>query len=504
MTAAPTLLARVRSLVAVASDTYAGRPAASATVTELAARLDEPLRIAIAGRVKSGKSTLANALVGEVLAASDTAECTRFVTWYRHGHVYRTLVRQRHGGQVAVPFRRDGGGVEPILDGLAPEAIEQLVVEWPSPVLRAMTLIDTPGLGSLTSALGARASTFLLPDDTTSPADAVVYLARHLHAADVRFLEAFRDDDAGRPDPINAIGVLARADEVGAGRVDAMEVAATVAERYRRDSQVRRLCQTVVPLAGLLALGASQLSEDDYRALGRLAGAADDHAEAVLLSTDRFGGRVGDIGISLDVRARLLDRFGLFGVRLARALIRRGAVRSAGELAGELRRQSGVDDLRDALATQFTARADVLKSRAALAALAQLLHTVPPGDGGRLASLSERVEAGAHELAEQRLLLALRAGVLELDDEELAEVDRLLGCSAGSPARLGLDGAVDAEVATKEIVTRVQRWQRRAEHPLAPSRLVDAARIVIRTYEGMLIEPGLTGLAGPATAPDRR
>ena len=54
-------------------------------------RLDEPLRVAIAGRVKAGKSTLLNALVGERLAATDAGECTRIVTWYRNALGYRVV-----------------------------------------------------------------------------------------------------------------------------------------------------------------------------------------------------------------------------------------------------------------------------------------------------------------------------------------------------------------------------------------------------------------------------
>ena len=48
-------------------------------------RLTGPLRVAIAGKIKAGKSTLLNALVGEELAPTDAGECTRIVTWYRRG-----------------------------------------------------------------------------------------------------------------------------------------------------------------------------------------------------------------------------------------------------------------------------------------------------------------------------------------------------------------------------------------------------------------------------------
>lgn len=488
------LLDRVRALVADARAVCADDPdrsEASEALRALTSRLDEPLRIAVAGRVKSGKSTLLNALVGEPLAAADAGECTRFVTWYRHGAVYRTLVEPRGGAPVSVPFRRAADGVHPDLGGYAPDDVERLIVEWPSPVLASSTLIDTPGLGSLTASLGERTTGFLVPDGSASPADAVVYLARHLHAHDVRFLEAFRDDDAGRPDPINAVTVLARADEVGAGRVEAMETAERVAQRYRRDPQVRLLCQTVVPVAGLLALGASLLSEDDFGAFRRLAAADTEAIEAVIVSTDRFGGREVDVGIPLDLRARLLERYGIFGVRLARELVRSGAVRNAGELAGELRRRSGIGQLNEVLASRFGARAGVLKARAALTALGHLIRAAPASDRVRLAARLEEVEAGAHELAEQRVLLALRTDALDLGDEETVEVERLLErAGTGTAARLGLDDDTDRAGVTEEIVTRVKRWHRRAEHPLASALTVDAARVVARSYEGMLLELG--------------
>jgi ATPase subunit of ABC transporter with duplicated ATPase domains len=62
---------------------------ATATLDRLAHRLDEPLIVAIAGKVKAGKSTLLNALIGESLAPTDAGECTQIVTWYRNGPTYK-------------------------------------------------------------------------------------------------------------------------------------------------------------------------------------------------------------------------------------------------------------------------------------------------------------------------------------------------------------------------------------------------------------------------------
>ena len=83
-----TLLERTRAAVAHAEAVYRGT-AQAPTLAAVRERLDEPLRVAVAGRVKAGKSTLLNALVGERLAPTDAGECTRIVTWYEDGHTYR-------------------------------------------------------------------------------------------------------------------------------------------------------------------------------------------------------------------------------------------------------------------------------------------------------------------------------------------------------------------------------------------------------------------------------
>ncbi|HUG29027.1 MAG TPA: dynamin family protein, partial [Candidatus Limnocylindria bacterium] len=193
-------------------------------------RLDEPLRVAIAGRVKAGKSTLLNALVGERLAATDAGECTRIVTWYRHALGYRVVAALRPSGSRELAFRRQEGMLDIDLGDVQLDAIERIEVGWPSQKLGELTLIDTPGLASASEATSARTTRALLDDEADGPgeADAVLYLMRHLHRSDVQFLEAFMDRSIAHASPINAVVVLSRADEIGAARPDALDSARAV------------------------------------------------------------------------------------------------------------------------------------------------------------------------------------------------------------------------------------------------------------------------------------
>ena len=119
-------------------------------------------------------------------------------------------------------------------------------------------------------------------------ADAVLYLLRHTHSADLRFLESFHDDEVAEGTPVNTVGVLSRADEIGCARLDAMEVAERVARRYETDSRLHRLCPVVVPVNGLLGHAAATLREDEYAALAAVARAPQELIGDLLLTADRF------------------------------------------------------------------------------------------------------------------------------------------------------------------------------------------------------------------------
>ncbi len=441
------------------------------TADSIVRSADERLRLAIAGRMKAGKSTLLNALVGEPLAATDAAECTRVVTRYRTGVVRRATIVRRDGSSMAALLQRLPSAVEVDLAGTPTSEIRRLDVEWPARSLDTWTLLDTPGLGSVNTDISSRGVEPLTEGNAYEAVDAVLYLIHHVHPGDWRFLTAFHDDAGVGPDPACAAAVLSRADEVGGGCVNALDIAAEAALRHSSDPAVRRYCQTVVPVVGLLAQGAASLTDGQYRFIGRLA--ADSATDEALFTAERFVTWPDVAGTESETRAVLLASLGLFGVRQSVALIRLGEVSNATALALALRRASGLDELEELIHDQFLARRDALRARAALRTLSAAAAQWG-GDHARLAVALERIEAEDHEVAELAVLAAARAGDLRLPDAERADLEQQLD---PTPLVLG----------RLELLTALERWHARSEHPLARPMDVMAARTVVRSIERRLV-----------------
>ena len=474
------------SLIRDAVHVYQDDPVAVNILEGHARRLDEPLRIAVAGMVKAGKSTLINAILGEDIAPTDAGECTRTVTWYRYGDNPRATVYPIVGEPRSLPVDHAGGRASFDLAGVRTEEVERVVVEWPAESLRDVTLIDTPGIASLSGGISERSNRFLIPEDGSSEADAIIYVLRHLHQADLAFLKSFRDNAGAQSLPVNALAVLSRADELGAGRIESLLTARDIARRYRNDETLRSLAIGVLPVAGRLAQTARTLQQPELDALAELARLDRNEQKRLLMSADRFvHARVTAAG-SPEGRAALLDRFGLFGIRLATVLIQSG-FSEVEPLARELARRSGLDDLLGLIATQFRVRDAQLKARAAIAGVETLLHQRPHPGTDALAATVERIVAEAHEFRELRLLATAHTSGIALDPELAAEMLRLVGSEGISPAqRLGLHPDAPHTEVRSQALSQVQRWRVRAESPLTDRATAELCRIVVRSCEGIL------------------
>jgi hypothetical protein len=230
------------------------------------------------------------------------------------------------------------------------------------------------------------------------------------------------------------------------------------------------------------------LRQDEFAALATLASVPVDERTVLLSTVDDLLGPGSPL--PRDAGAALLERFGLFGVRLAVDLLGRGGIAGPSQLSAALVAKSGVTELRRLLLEQFAARRSVLKAWAALVVLESSLPLLPEAAADALAADVERITSSAHEVTELRLLTACRSGTVTLaDEDELAEVERLLGAMGPQPAaRLGLAPQAGQDEVRSAAEEMLHRWRRRAESPLSNLATVDAARVLIRTCEGILAD----------------
>lgn len=458
---------------------------------EAASRLDGPLLVALAGRTKAGKSTLLNALVGERVAPTDMSECTRFVTWYRDGPEYNVTLAGEDGAATRVAFERQGGRAQIRLPEPPPRDFSEITVSLPSRRLRRVQLADTPGFDSTDAMVGARTRRLLERPEGEGllpRVDAVVYLLRHAHSADLAFLDVF--DESGVPgSPIQAVGVLSRADELFDGGLEAMDLAARVADSLGREPQLRPLLGAVIPVGGLLAETAVTLTEQEFGWLTAVSAATAEEQGLALLSVDRFcDSAPGDLPLA--VREHLVQRFGLFGLRWSVARLASGRVKDSAGLASALSAVSGLDALRDVLERRFVSRARRLVCQSVMASLGAAAIRFADREPAAVAGIRgelERIRASAHELAEIRLLDAVLTGEATLSVEEAGEVERIVG-DGSALQRLGLGEGAPIGEAQATAAERATYWKERAESPLLMPFERDLLGIAARSYEGIYSE----------------
>ncbi len=474
----------------------AGRLASGASrviVQETQARLAEPLRVAVAGRVKAGKSTLVNALLRQRIAPTDVSECTKVAAWFRFGHPERVEVHMRDS--TVRPIALGADGMLPRDLGADPADVSSVTVWLSNDALKELTIIDTPGLSSVNETYSSATRDLLARDDASrgamQRADAVVFLLSGVaRQDDAELLGEFRSLVGGNDtSPVNALGVLSKADKIGDGDEDPWPQALALADRCA--ASLRSVLGTVVPVIGLLAetAEAAVLSERDAANLQILAGLDDVRREVMLMSTDRF--LRTECGVPPDTRERLLAILDLYGTARCLEWIDTGITGAAG-LAAQLTTRSGVGALRNLLTSTLGHRADVLKAAGAVAALTRMSYEREAAESENvvvLRGLRDELEAvmlrpEMRQLHEIGALQRCASGHVRLPAPLEADVRRV--ATGSTPvAKLGLDAGADPADVQRSALQGASRWRTFANAPGVGSAQRDVATIMLRSYEAM-------------------
>jgi hypothetical protein len=472
-----------------------------------------PMRVAVAGRIKTGKSTMINALLGEPIVATGPEELTYNVNWFVHDETPGLVV---HFKDDRPPEPRPISWLERLANrgGADPEllrSIRHIEVKYPRDILTRLELIDTPGFDSFFDTDSRNALEFLgiSADDidrTTRQhavgADAVLYLfARSVAATDQNIVADFQGSGIGDFTPVNAIAVLTKTDAYwlpDEPEADPLAVGAAIARRIASEPGVERTFFAVLPLCGLLAAGAATLSARDLESMRDLARVPPDVLLRRLRYADRFATRpYDDLPVSAERRSVLVEHLGQYGIWIACDLLRAASLDLPALRAGLLE-HSGLPALQELLLSHFGNRAVLIKtagavnrSRVACARAAQQLSdasvssvaaSAAAAAGGRL----EAFEVDEHAVAELGLLRALyrHQDRLGLTADEVTELLAVTGEHGRTCAyRLAMDPRSTPDEMLGAAGERARYWSRRSDDFGMPSSTAYAARTLLRSYE---------------------
>jgi hypothetical protein len=457
-------------------------PTSATRLDYVAQRLAGPLQLAVAGRIKSGKSTVVNALIGRRVAPTDVRECTRLVTRFQYGTVDRVEVVRTDGSRHTLPY--DADGLVPIDLGAELDQIAFVDAYLTSALLESVTVIDTPGLGSTDRASVRRTETLLGLDANSqaaiAQAEAVLYvLTQAARADDAEALAVFRAYSTPQASsPVNAVGLLNKADQVSGPDpiAAAAELAATQA------LALKHRVSDVLPLVGLMAEATEtgHFTEADGDVLRQIARMEPASRDLLFFSADLFVRP--EMPISVSGRARLLERLDLYGIRQAVDLIVADPRLTTGELRRRLVEQSGFPVLRELIEHAFRRRADGIKASVALAALEVVSAQAPTAaDRSRIRDavegLLQRPEAHQLRLLEAAALVS--SGTVPLPEERAAELAALTG--GGSPAEQLGAPAADQDALRALALERAAAWRSFATFGSTPAQS-RIAHVVHRGY----------------------
>jgi len=501
--------ARAADTFTRARATLAWSPAlagARQALDNLERQLTEPMRIALVGRISSGKSTLVNALLSSEVTATGAEELTFNINWLRYADQPSLTVRFRDGhseprdlAELRLLTVRDEADRELLA------SIDYLTVGLPNPTLKIYDLIDTPGLDShlradsentlrLMRRSGADLQTATL--EHAARADAVVLVfCRGLAATDEELIGDLQNTALSTATPLTAIGALTKVELFWPQHPEPLVEGRRVAERMLNAAGARRMLYDLRPVASKIDAAAATFTEQEFHHLVMLAQVAPATLQSKLKRGPYFRERdYPELPVAVAARAALFDRFSGYGVHLACSLIRDGVSEPAA-LRDELATRSGMAEFRKLLTDHFGNRADLIKLRHAI----DQVHALPRQLGSTLDSRDRHTLATAiaefrafdineHGFDELRVIRQYYNGALAFSPAQVEELLRITGEHGTDPAsRLGLAPGSSPDDIASAARQRLEHWAGVAIDPIYGGPTRRAAQILRRSYELLLL-----------------
>lgn len=482
------------------------------TLTELRSRLDVPLRVAVVGEIKAGKSTFMNALMKANIVFTGTEETTYTVCWFRYGDTPSLKICFRDGSEQKAPFEdlKKWSVRAYEKDNPRIHDVQYLMVFYPAEVLKTMEFIDTPGLNSVYGTDAQNTMDFLSlrgSEETlmeAGKADAVIFaFNRDFSGKSKETLMQFHNNEKSNASPINSIGIFTKLDCDGSWDTFApaspVELAKNRIEKVVENPQVSQLLFTILPVCAKPSEGYRQLDDEDWKALRHLAGKSREALCDVLYDAQEFKTSKDKDFLeygSADSRKRLMVKLDKFGILAITDGLRAG--KEPEQLDALLQEVCGVERVRQLINRHFGNRTFLIKTKYIFNQLHDIIQRIQKDSQSSqacrnvadfIADEIDRLKSSVQSLKELDVLQKYYNGQLDCMTEEekqdLLRVTREFGRLPEDRLNAQKESSIsDLSILAKE---KAAIWNRRANYDgwLQSGEYTDAAAVIARSYELM-------------------
>lgn len=341
---------------------------------------DMPCVLAVAGKVKAGKSSFLNALLGVDLAMVGTTETTATINYFRYPRPDEEINPEKpvvvHWNDGRPPEKQTltflnslQGHTPDVLDKA--EKIHHLEYVLKHETLRYITLVDTPGFGSVEDRHEERTESFFNPEradnlrkkqeevsnELTEGADAVLYVSMRVPDMGTK---KFFGEYVPNITPLNALGVMTKID-------NEYNATSDVINNMCHDlaNSFRKLLSTVVPVSAGIYHTIKKLQRNDNERLKwlqenlRKVPQADferrfNGSETFLQAEGAYNNLFSKYGLSYEIRKEMVgDLPWMVFFTIAKALY----AKELNEAVNYLLDYSGMDRVKAIIEQQFFSRA---------------------------------------------------------------------------------------------------------------------------------------------------
>lgn len=462
-------------------------------------RINEPMQLAIIGKISSSKSTLVNAILGKnEIMATGQKEVTYNVGWLKYGRPDADIIiHHKDGKPNTVKSQKEFSAWSTENHHADIDNISYIETFDDAEILKEINIIDTPGLDALRGKDSQNTLDFI---QQVRP-DAIIMLFTHSVAENV--LDIVSKYNAGTSfNPLNAIGVLAKIDTLWQETLERDKTALQLgqknaAKQLKKDQMLRKTLFNIYPISALQFLASSTLEESTFNVLVKLSGSDASQLRRAFNSVPNFLKPEIELNATVEQRTYIINSIGLYGAWLIVEGIKKGDITDLQSAKQLLWEESGAKHFMKVLHNHFGMRAKLIKMESIYQNIQQAIKaTRGKAKDGTTLQLLGKIEQRisdlfsnlVHEHKEYELLNQLYNEEREIGDEEKQEFLALCGEHGNSAMeRLEMASITSPQELIEKALERERYWRKQVALEPDPEER-EWMKVIMTSYQRLRLK----------------